>query len=125
MKVGLANTLADDLAAQLGAQERGEIEALVTRGGVQVLTCTDGATLQGYAVFGLDDGAMLVVYMARAVSGLVTRAAMAGLFGAAQIMGVPVRVHTAKVEAMARMMGAPVSFATTDGDGLPMGVFHG
>jgi muconolactone delta-isomerase len=125
MKIGLERTLAPDLAAQLEAQEAIEIGELSARGDCQVMTLIEGEKLAGYAVFGLDRGDMLTVYMARATAGYIAKAAMMGLFGAAKIAKVPVRVHTQKVAAMARMMGAPSFLPAIDGDGLPMGVFYG
>ncbi|WJS83883.1 hypothetical protein [Paracoccus sp. TOH] len=76
-------------------------------------------------MFGEDDGHMLTIFAARAVSGFMAKAALTGLFGAAQVLGQPLRVHTTKVRTFAKMMGAGRASVAIDGDGIPMGVFHG
>jgi hypothetical protein len=112
------------MLAQIEAGEAALVVELMQRGEV-ALVVSEGGKLAGYAVFGFDEGGMVTVYAARSFNSFLARAAMLGIFGAAQIIGAPVRVHTEKLRAMARMMGADKALAALDGDGLPMGVFHG
>lgn len=115
--------IAADILADL--PERDLVCELMQRDDTRALIVTEAEKLLGYAVFGSDDDGILTVYAARAISGLMARAAMVGMFGAAQIMGAPLRVHTERVAAMARMMGAGSFASAFDSDGIPMGVFGG
>lgn len=113
------------ILGQLGAEEAALVGEVSARDDTVSLIVRDGDKLAGYAVMGFDAADMVTVYAARSVNHFLARAAMAGIFGAAQILGKPLRVHTDKLRVLARMLGAKEALACLDGDGLPMGVFHG
>lgn len=113
-------------ASNMGELPEADLVAeLMARGDTAALVATDGEALMGYAVFGFDADQIVTVYAARSMGGMLTRAALVGIFGAAQVMGAPVRVHAEKVGrgvAMARAMGAQVVSHARDLDGIPMAI---
>lgn len=115
-----------DLLADLPEAET--VRELAARADTAALVATDAGKLLGYAVFGWDADNMVAVYAARSVAGLLTRAALTGIFGAAEVMGAPVRVHADKLArglAMARGMGASVCTHAQDMDGVRVAIMQG
>lgn len=111
-----------------GLDEAALVADLLARGDTAAMVATDGDSLLGYAVFGWDADQMVTVYAARSFGGLLTKAALSGIFGAAQVVGAPVRVHADRVArgvAMARAMGAQVVTSGADMDGIPMAIIGG
>lgn len=119
------NPMPAEMAAQLGAEEAGQVEELGARADTFTLIYGDGPKLQGYAIFGpQDEAGFFVVYMARSFLAGLAALTLRGFFGASAVAyGRPLRVHTSKLQAMARIMGADLAEMALDGDGVPMGVF--
>lgn len=86
---------------------------------------TDKDELMAYAVYGHDDNNHLTIYAARCFLAGMGAIALKSLFGVSKVVGTPLRVHAEKVKTFARMMGAEEALDAIDGDGVPMGVFHG
>lgn len=119
------NCLGGDVLDHLDADEAALVAEVSGRADTASIVLRQGGAVIGYAVFGLDVSDMVTVYAARAWRSMVARATMQGIFGASQVLGVPLRVHAERVRAMARYMGATNAVAAIDGDGIPMGLFHG
>lgn len=124
----ILGAMAADLAAQLTEKEAADAAELGARGDCQTLLITEGEKLLGYAVLGVDLGDMVTIYMARAVGGgIMAKALMMGLIGAAQVAGKPLRVHAdtiGRAKAMARAAGVSLDGFGEDGDGVPMGFYN-
>lgn len=90
-----------------------------------IIVDLDTDKLAAYAVYGIDEGDMFVIYAAHCFMKGIAAVALKSFFGGAQILGKPLRVHTETVAGYARAMGAPNFFETVDGDGVNQGVFYG
>lgn len=122
----MMHAMGAELLGQLGPEEAAQSVELAERGDCCTLVMTEGEKLLGYAVIGVDAGEHVTVYMARSTCGMVAKAALLGVFGAAQVAGQALRVHVDTVKrgmAMARAMGAECVAFGQDGDGVPMGFF--
>lgn len=119
--------LSADLLAGLAEAEAAHVRDVGDRDDTAALIVTEGqgGKLLAYAILGMDDGGMVVIYAANTFMNALTKISLKALLGASEVLGAPLRVHSDRVKGMARAMGASEALETLDAEGIPMGVFRG
>lgn len=119
--------LSAELLAGLAEAEAEHVRNVGDRDDTAALIVTEGqgGKLLAYAILGMDEGGMVVIYAANTFLTGLGKMALQALLGASEVLGAPLRVHSEKVQAMARAMGASEALETLDAEGIPMGVFRG
>lgn len=119
-------TIPAEILDQLQPDESALTGEVSERGDTYSIIVTDGDKLIAYAVFGLGEGDLAIVYAARVLVPGLGPMMLKSLFGASQVMGAPLRVCLNKIgrlNAVGRSMGADFCMEAEDGDGRLQGLF--